>query len=305
MAATTEAFYRMNKFQSEFDSNIKITFGCLEKLRSIGPRRSGKSINLPTGGEPWGNSILIRDPIQPASSAIRFFSTMGIVRVIAALEDYLQTLEDDFKRTSFLRDSDRKLDRPDPKNEWAGLKAVNTACDMGISSKIIEEYLPLYKYFTNARHCIVHRNGRASDDMLNISASQGVADCHARWKTKSGKPLPALPAICNGKEISWLPRHAILSMSVCYKIASILDAEAIKIMGDKGIIYMAAHYFILNGEKIETESRKSPDVLIKTAIHNRYREKDISRSVIIKELKEMNKWEDCYAAFKKIPGAIF
>ena len=109
---TPEAFHRFNAFSEEFDRNIKVTFGCLEWLRSSKPHSTVKHAQLSTGGEPWGKSILLRDPVGQALSAVRFISTMGIIRVIAALEDYLTVLEADHSRTAFLRTNNCKLPRP-------------------------------------------------------------------------------------------------------------------------------------------------------------------------------------------------
>ncbi len=298
--ANTEAFHRFNAFSEEFDRNIKVTFGCLEWLRSSKPHSTVKHAQLSTGGEPWGKSILLRDPVGQALSAVRFISTMGIVRAIAALEDYLTVLEADHSRTAFLRTNNCKLPRPVFASERVSFPLSNTSCDLGVAISALSEVMPLYQYFTIARHCIVHRGGRASDEMASIATSSEVARTHTNWKTNKGTSLPALPKITVDQEIDWLPRHAILCMAICYKAATLLDSEVTCQFGDSGLIYMAAYYSILSDDRLKTNATKSPERIIATALHNRYRFREMALPDIVAELRKMNKWDDCYQAFKNI-----
>jgi len=293
----TEAFYRFHRFNEAFDRDLKITHGALEGLRTgIFPLVDGRT-ELPIGDEPWNKLTPVDDPAAAARSATRQTATMGIVRVCAALEDFLITLEADLQRTAFLRNEVQAADLSEPADGRAGVDLDKICRRLGLDPKPISFLIPLHDFFSVARNCIVHRNGRASVELESAARSEAVRDCLAAWPTRRRARAPELPEIIEGVETDWLPRHAILCVTVAYTAASLLNAAMIDRLGRKGLIYTAAHYALLADDPIDTGARKSAESVVMAQLQGRYRFHDVTVGELVETLKAMGKWDLCRARF--------
>ncbi|WP_260596959.1 hypothetical protein [Sphingomonas endolithica] len=292
----SEAFYRFHRFNESFDRNLKVTIGALEGLRTgVFAVTTGRT-NLPIGNEPWRKLTALVDPVAAAESAIRLTATMGIVRVSAALDDFLVILEADFDRTAFTRSGATAPSMPLPR-QFEGLKIPEAAAKLGLDPSPLAYLMPFHRYFTSARNCIVHRNGRANAELVQIARSLELSDCHTMWPTRRGTPVPALPVIEEGAEVDWLPRHAILCLSVYYAAAKWLNDQWVAVLGPPGLVYMAAHYALLDADPVAWRRGRSVETVIRTALDNRYRYRALTAVEIIDELRTMDKWRTCSAAF--------
>jgi hypothetical protein len=157
--------------------------------------------------------------------------------------------------------------------------------------------MPFHRYFTLARNCIVHRNGRATDEFAELAVSSELINCHSGWITKRRTAMPELPKIVAGAEIDWLPRHTILCLAVYYAAAKYLNDQMVINMGIKGLVYMAAHYILFDADTIASCSQRSVEVAIRTALHNRYRYAGVNKDELITALRDMGKWQSCRDAF--------
>lgn len=292
----TEAFYRLHRFNESFDRNLKVSFGALEGLRTgIFPVTNGRT-DLPIGQEPWQKVTSLADPKFDGENAIRLTATMGIVRVTAALEDFLETLEADYNRTAFTRE-DANADKVPIETELELLKIPSVAARVCIDPAPLAYMMPFHRYFTLARNCIVHRNGRATDEFEEFAASTKLRDCHSRWVTKRGTSMPALPNIVAGAEIDWLPRHTILCLAVYYAAAKYLNDQMVIQMGPNGLAYMAAHYVLFDADTVALRTHRRVEVAIRTVLHNRYRYRELDNNQLIAALRAMGKWQSCSAKF--------
>lgn len=292
----TEAFYRLHRFNESFDRNLKVTFGALEGLRTgTFPVTNGRT-DLPIGQEPWRKATSLTDPQSEGKNAIRLTATMGIVRVTAALEDFLETLEADYNRTAFTREKGNSTNIP-IEAEHQLLKIPSLAARIGIDPAPLAYLMPFHRYFTLARNCIVHRSGRATGEFEEFASSGELRDCHSNWITKRGSPMPVLPNIVAGGEIDWLPRHTILCLAVYYSAAKYLNDQMVILMGPKGLAYMAAHYVLFDADTVASRSHRRVEVAIRTVLHNRYRYRGLDNNQLISALRAMGKWQSCSAAF--------
>jgi hypothetical protein len=308
--ASTEPFSRFHNFHEEFNRAVKVTFGALELLRNnaavIGPITS-----LPAGDEPWGvlpigkkpseRHTRWRDPSREIRFSTTFISTMGIVRVMSAFEDFLISIEAEYARSSFLRDLTTATPYQSHEDEQTTLQ--NMCRQLNWDLKTVAFAVPLYEYFYCARNCIVHRSGRASKALVQLAHSQSLAKSQAAWPIRSGKRLPSLPSISSGRDVSWLPRHAILASGVCYVVAKHLNQKLINTIGEPGIVFMAAHHSLLSEERIPMGAKKSPEAAIQFLLGGRYRIKKISAAKTIRILKGMDKWLACRRAYDRLFAA--
>lgn len=292
----TEAFYRFHRFNEAFDRDLKVTFGVLEGLRTGAfPSVDGKT-SLPIGKEPWKKLTSFADPVTAARDATRQTATMGIVRVTAAFEDFLITLEGDYQRTAITREPAGVFASTAPATGEDGTRIAETCERLGLDPQMLTPILPFHEYFYSARNCIVHRNGRASRQFIEIARSDRVAAAHANLPTRSGA-VPALPAVREGLETDWLPRHAILCASVYYWAARTLNVAMSERLGRDGFVYMAAHYGLLDADPVDSGARRTAESVIRTILNNRYRYRGLKVREIVETLKRINKWQACLHAF--------
>jgi len=298
--ANTEAFYQFHRFNEAFDRDLKVTFGALEGLRMGAFPAVGDRTNLPIGKEPWRKLTSLKDPIASADSAIRQISTMGIVRASAALEDFLTTLEADYARTEFLRKAQLAQAPIEPKPEWKDLDIPKACVRLGIDPALVGFAMPLHDYFNAARNCIVHRNGRASSDLEKIARSEDFLACLAAWQKNRGSRLPVLPIIREGDETDWLPRHAILCVTVYYTAAGLINEHMVAKFGLNGFVYMAAHHSLLDSEPVDSGARRSAESVVLTLLQGRYRYRGVKAAEIVAILKSVDKWKLCLNRFEAL-----
>ena len=291
--ASTEPFCRFHSFHEEFNRSTKVAFGALQALM-----RSDKPLTiLETGDEPWGPYTEWRDPIREARAGIKFLSAMGIVRVMSAFEDFLVTVDAEYSRTAFLRAAAASQPNVEDTDEDEPL-LKNVCGRLGWSTDPVAFAMPLYDLFSVTRNCIVHRSGRASKALVQVAESPPLASSHAAWPRRKGTRIPKLPAITVGKEIRLFPRHAILASSVCYEIARYLNGKLVDTIGGTGLVYMAAYHSLLSDDKIEIFAKKSPEVIIRHVLADRYRLKEVGIAETVDSLKTMGKWQLCRLAYR-------
>jgi len=291
----TEAFRRFHDFKDEFDKNIQFSHGLLELMKT-GSLATDGFVTLPTGSEPWGKQLRFRSYEKYATDTSSFIATMGIVRAFAAFEDFLTVTVADLERTKFLRQDTTETTRSDdtlPLDRQLGI------IKFPISE--ISSELPIYEFFSLSRNCIVHRNGRATDDLSSCASSAVFLKAYSDWKIGRGKPKPALPDIVPQKHISWSPRHAILCRIVLYKIAEKINGFAITKLNESGLIYLAAYYTLFAKGRVRIKAYKSADKMIRSILADRYRV-SFSQRKIINTLQTAGKWKDCLKEHRKLFG---
>ncbi len=303
--ANSEPFFRFHKFREDFDRNIKVAFGALEKLKLAANAidAEGKQAEFtvtPTGEEPWGEGIKWKNISPVASQACRFLAQMGLVRVTSAFEDFLVNVGAEHDRYTDLIKG----------GSAAPLEIAGDENQGGLLSKLCERLkydihpvaylLPLLNYFVTARNCVVHRSARASVALVEQAKSGELSDCLKNWPNLRGKPLPELPQCSFNDELPFLPRHAVLAADVCYRAANYLNAKLVESIGAEGIVYMAAHHALIREDPLPTNAFKSPDRVVNGVLSGRYRIREVSSLETIGILKSLGKWDTCFQSFENL-----
>jgi hypothetical protein len=290
----SEAFRRFHDFKMDFDKNIQVGHGLLELMRS-GSLEVDGLVTLPTGSEPWGKELKFRDYRRYANTTSSFLASMGIVRAFAAFEDFLTTTVADLARTRFIREHE---DPAASYSEETGPLKKQLAL-IGIEPSKIATELSIYEYFSMTRNCIVHRNGRASNELAQYAGSDEFEKAYRMWSAGRARSKPTLPVITLQSTIAWSPRHAILCGILLYKIAEEINKVAIQTVGMDGQIYLAAFYALISENRHQIEAYKSAVKMINFLLSTRYRV-DVSQQAIIGSLKKSNVWDDCLKQHKRL-----
>lgn len=303
--ANMEPFYRFLRFTEHFNRSIKITYGALQDLgrHSRSSRSLTGLIELPTGGEPWGDGHRTkwREIAEFATHAGGFLSHMGLVYVMSAFEDLLIGIKAECDRYSYdvLGYNSRPAARAD--HDQDGAFTVWMLLDqLRWSREPIEFLAPVLKYFLTVRHCIAHRGGRASRYLVDQSESEELSQALANWPNTRGKHPPQFPVIQAGASIPMLPRHSIFACEVCYRAADYVNSQARHMLGKRGILNMAAHHTFLSENRVSVAAWRSPIAMINRALTERYLVYETDDSETISILRGLNRWQECLTVFKRL-----
>lgn len=291
--AESEPYVRFRRLRAEFDRNIRVAYGGLQELRTASLAEGGgfQSVPVPSGEEPWGKTRNWKNVPDLTARSARFLAQMGLVHVMSAFEEFLGDIKTEHDR--FAIASGNLPEQPD--DEDADEQTINRLCgSLGWSPRPIAPIAPLFEYFTIARNCIVHRSGRASRALVRISGDALFLEAAANWTGESGRPLPAFPQIELNREITFLPRHAVLASIVCNRLAHHFDRRLVDYLGEIGAIYMAAFHALLSDDRPQYFKARSADIVVRRALCERYRVKGVHLPEVIAALKGLDKWRSCY-----------
>jgi hypothetical protein len=304
--ANTEPFYRFHRFHEDFNRNTKVAFGALESLRRSSSQDQATQApltKLPTGEEPWGVETKWRSLSTIILKSNQFLSQMGLVRVASAFEDFLINTKAEYDRHTSIagRAPAAALDVTEEQDTGEQLSRLCKQLHWDITP--IAYLLPVLQYFTIASNCIVHRSGRASEALVALANSPDFLRCLSHWPSDNGKPLPALPTAELSRDISFLPRHAILASDVCYRAAKHLNRTLCQILSQEGIVYMAAYHALLADDRVPTRAWRSPVHIVNAALGDRYHIPDLDPFETATILKQTGKWSQCVKKYNALyPG---
>lgn len=294
--ANTEPFYRFHRFHEEFNRTIRMTVAGLALVRQ--QPSAGGPVALPTDGEPFGKNLW-NNPAKWVLSAKRYVAQMGIVRVVASLEDFCVGVKAERDRFAAIK-GDRVDGDSHDQEDAEGLSPMSLYARLGWEKDVLTGVEPLFTYFSKARNCIVHRSARASKDLATFSIQSGLIACVSGWKGPRNKRLPSLPAVSAGIEVSFLPRHAVLSSEVCRRIAVDANERLLNYLGDDGVVCMAAHHSLLSDEPITMDARKSARAILNYLLTSRYRVKLQNRDEAVQVLSRMGKWKPYLRRYERL-----
>jgi hypothetical protein len=298
--ANTEPFYQFHRFSEELNRDLRIAVAglALVKQAAAQDQTSATPIQLPIDGEPWGTNFW-RNPTKAVAPARRFVSQMGVVRIVAALEDFcigVKAEHDRYNRISGeAAEHNYESDETDE-----GISPSKLYSEVGWKKDSLDSLSPLYEYFSKVRNCIVHRSGRASSELNKYAASERLAKCVGDWHGPRKKKLPALPNISTGNDLSLLPRHAILAGEVCRRIAVDANEKLLKYLGVEGLAYMAAYHSLLSSTPVVTNARSSAQAVLNFILTNRYRAKLAYREEAVQILGRLGKWKPYLRKFERM-----
>ncbi|MGV1901563.1 hypothetical protein ACQZ6V_14845 [Agrobacterium sp. 22-3674b3] len=285
--AISEPFVKILNFHNDFNRNIKAAVGALEFWKTSSSA-SATTATLPTGSEPWGPVTHWKNPTDIAGKAEAFVAEIGIVRAASAFEDFQTGLDAELNRA-----------RPNPTSVEADAVTERLLSRLRISPATIVDVTKVVEFFDVARNCIVHRSGRASPALAELSVSKDFQNALAKWPKRAGKWRVAIPSIIDGMPIEWQPRHAIMASDAFFKLAKLMDASLVTAVGELGIVKMAAHWCFLDENPVPCPAKKNVQTMVRQQLINRYFAADVEEGLIIGHLKSIKKWDACAKEYER------
>jgi len=286
--ARSEPLVALAAFHTQFNRNIKFSFGALTSLRKGADASRGtedEPITLPTGGEPWGPATKWRDVDSMLKRTEAFIAELGLVRASSAFEDYLTSATAEFDRAN-----------GDPEAVACNGPRERLMARVGVTAAEVDDETTMVDFFECARNCIVHRSGRASPELAERAASEQLHSVISRWPRRVAIWKVGLPDIKEGEPIAWKPRHAIMASDAFYRLGVLLDRGLVRALGTDGMVRMAAHWCLFSDVPAPCGAKLNAQVMVRSQLADRYRVTDVSQAETIASLRAVGKWEDALTA---------
>jgi hypothetical protein len=283
--AVSEPFVSVIGFHNSFNRNIKFAFGA---IAAIEPPSDGL-LELPTGGEPWGETTLWKNSTAMKGNASQFIAELGIARAESAFEDYLRGVT-------------AELDRAGIQIPASFPPQIGPSIDsrIQIPAQALTTLASLREFFDCVRNCVVHRSGRASNNLAALASSNALGTALLTWGKRRVGWSVSIPSITPGQIVPWQPRHAILASDVYYRFAMLIDRQLVTVLGPTHFAKMAAHWCLLADSKVPCSAYRSPEAMVRTLLQNRYKAKGTTQAGVIAALKATGCWQQCRDAYRAI-----
>ena len=284
--AISEPFVKILNFHNDFNRNIKSSVGALEFWKSKTGDAPTSKVTLPTGVEPWGPATHWSNPIAVAEKTGAFIAELGIVRAASALEDYITGADAELNRSN-----------PNPVAVDAETSIKRLIVRLGIDPKTLVSLSAVTEFFDIARNCIVHRSGRANQELVDLAGDNAFQTALAGLPKRKGKWRPSVPSMKKGDPVVWQPRHAIMASDVFFKIAREIDRSVVASLKEAGMVRMAAHWCFFDGTTARCSAKRDAQTMVRSLLADRYCAEDVSQAETITHLKSIGKWEACLKAY--------
>jgi hypothetical protein len=297
------AHYRLNH-------TVKVTSAGLKLLEESVGEEEDASMKLAAAvdsvGEPWRKGAVYPDPAGLVQWARHDFAEMALIKAYSGFDSFLTAIEAEVARAI---GSGRVTLPPAPppppsdsteQKEEQELNRLTRMCERyNWNGGMLTPYLPLWKFFLLARNCNAHRNGRASEALAAL-VNQDLKDSLQNLKSRSDAVLPTLPQIVVGARIALAPRHCILASDCLFRIAMVLDAFLLQLIGFDGLVLMALDNALLKESHPARIPQASAEGAMANFLTNRYRV-PTNEADSIQALKSLDLWKKALTAFERMP----
>jgi hypothetical protein len=150
--------------------------------------------------------------------------------------------------------------------------------------------------------CVAHRSGRAGNELVSKSSSEGLQAAFEKWPRRNGRALPELPDVSYGKTIPLFPRHSIFAGLVCRSVAKLVNDHQISQFGERGVVLMAAHHSLLAQDPMILAHQKNAEAVVNDFLCGRYRVRMDKAHETNRILKELSLSVSCREKYRTLYG---
>jgi len=304
--ATSEPLYRFVKFHDTLNRRVKTTTAALVGTgRSIGEgKRASQRLSrlIERSGEPWGTKNHWADPGLEIADSVAFFAELAVVRADSAFEDFTISIVGDWDRwMAFNHHGENAVPGLAAAIEPDDLSRIlQPCCRFGFHVGTVGDLAPVYNFFHALRNCIVHRNGRSSQALIDIHRTAMFANAWKAFRARRKKAPPS-PPLYDDERITVSPWQVIFFSGVCRVIATEVNAVFTRSIGEDGLIFLAA-YHSLTTTPISTISPfpRTPEGLMNRYLTSGRGVRPDSTTEVIKFLKKLKIWAEYRQTFEKL-----
>ncbi len=308
-SANTEALLRFHRFHERLNRSIKmqtIGLGLLaDEIDAGTPEKAIKHKLYERPGWLWGGMPSWLHPKDEVEAALRDIGQNGTIRAFSAFDLFLDDIQAEL--TSWRDFSGELKMRAEVSDATTNVDSDADKVDrfyqrLGATRKRISHLYAVYRYFRNARNCIVHREGIASRALAESCAASDLAPTLECWEDQTGDlAAPLLVPVEEGKQIGFTHRQAIAASSTLRMIAIDLSQLAIQQLGERGFVYRAARRAFFECPPLpETLEMTSMVATFDEVMNNRYRVRAYESDEALGILRELGLTKKCSARFGDI-----
>lgn len=317
--ANTEALLRFHRFHERLNRSIKV--------QAIGLGLLADEIDAGTGAEEikrrlyarpgwlWGGMPDWNKPDEELEAALRDIGQGGVARAYSAFDLFLDEIRAeltswlDFSRNSAIHapalDATALSDTDADKNADPD-RVVRFYEGLGAKSARISHLWCVYRYFRIARNCIAHREGVASQALVEAQSVPELVSTLEHWVQRTGEMLkPELVSVIEGAQIAFTHRQAIAASSTLRLIACDLAKVVIHQLGERGFVYLAARRAFFDTVPLpEAIAMTSMVKTFNEVMTNRYRVRSYNENEALSILRELGLTKKCSARFAAIKKRV-
>lgn len=296
----TKGYIRYQVSHEELNRYIKFSVIAVDNLKNESVSEEalkGKIANLiADAGERWP-STTYDSPFDTIKFVRLRLTQSGIMWVYSAFDVFLNHIEGFCANNQELDDSSSTVETAD------SLKIMEIFKKYSWDTSELNYLLPLFKFYTLTRHCIVHNTGKATKALKDSSNSKELKDAMDTWPTVSkNRKLSPPPEITEENDILLKPHHAITYSDICLRIAAITNTNVFNTVGLYPFLISVVKNRLLN--LLEPIEPLGADLYayLKISIYKEYKIRNLENNEIRDLLESNQLWEKCrekYRALKK------
>jgi len=238
-------------------------------------------------GQRWYPTVYV-NPHEEIEDIKMQLTESAIMRVYSAFEVFLDEINGSYSEYLVQRteeDADSK-------------SILNMFRKYGWPTKDILYLLPLFKFYNNARHCIVHQMGVANQSLIDISESDEYVEALNNWPTViPGGQLSQPPKVKKDEKLVLEPHHAITYSDVCYRIVCEINKHLINMLGAEYIVKYVAVHQIMKADKLKSPACRDSYSYIKRILAEEYKIKNVCFSELRMALENAGIRRKCYQKY--------
>lgn len=300
--AATSHLRNFSEFHVGLNKYVKLSVAALDNLSKSNenPAELSGIISdlIKDAGERWMPTIYV----QPHDEIVNLkfqLTESAIMWVFSSFEVFLGGITGAYDEYS-------KKNKEEIDSQEYGATVLRLFEEFGWTTGKIKYLLPVYHFYNIARHCVVHRMGRANKELIDLSASSDFLSAIHNWPTViPGGKLSPPPTVKENNKIDLRPHHAITYSDVCYRLAREINENLIEMLGLKYFVIRAVTEKILRAESLESPPGKDLYYYLRRILLDTYNIKGVKFPEIRKILDEAGIREKCYTKhalmLQKIP----
>lgn len=238
-------------------------------------------------GERWYPTNYV-DPHSEIEDLKLQLTESALMRVYSSFEVFIDEISGSY--------SEYKVKNPvEIEPDSYGVTALKLFSSFCWDTKEIEYLLPVYHFYNIARHCVVHRMGKANKELIELSASSDFLEAIENWPTViPGNQLSPPPTIKDDLKIDLKPHYAITYSDVCYRLASEINRKLIEMIGYEYIVKFVAVEKILKRDSLDYPPCKDSYHYLRYILKEEYKIKGVEFPLIKAVLEKEGIRQKCY-----------
>ena len=288
-------------FHIDLNKYVKLSIAALNHLSefSSDPKELSDLIAemIKEAGERWIPTNF-NNPYSEITDLKFQLTESALMRVYSSFEVFLDEISGSYDE--YIVENPMKIDSTD-----YGATALKLFARFGWKTKNIDYLLPVYHFYNIARHCVVHRMGKANKELIALSVSNDFLNAIKSWPTVVlGKQLSPPPKVKDGHKIDLRPHHAITYSDVCYRLASEVNRKLIDMLGYEYIVNFVAKERILNCDTLGYPPCNDLYAYLRYILTEEYKIKMIEPPEIKAVLEKRNIRKQCYQKYASMLAQI-